>query len=638
MSETPSKTRKKVKEKRLESFTEESRAKSKKKTSKIKSTILKKSTQNTKLSPTLTQDLTLKEEVSRNFWKNVPQELLKELWLPIKTDSLDMELNSSFGFSENSKLNSLFNVTSYQCQKMMSYPKISSVLSQFLQQDTMEKDQQKIEEGEKKLKLKKEEKRKRLLKKKEKNQEKINELEEEIKKLNDQKKIEKKRKLIKKLNIYEDIENTKLKTPPNSCIKIPFHPDNELKQKLNRCFGCGRRAYNNGVAYINKKIKEVVEKKKRIKEKIEENPEYVDYENLKVTINQKDLREVCITNDKIEQEINEKDRVIYDIKDIELQRAYDSFKNKNRKKLYLHFRCKKYMYRESFTIPYKHLKGKDTFCLRLVNEIANCMKNKDKIDISNINYACIVSKTKTGKYSLSIPIFKPSTFLVEKQDQDKEVKIVSIDPGTRTPFTCYDPSGKCFKIGDEKIDNLYLFYLERDAINSRIDELKKIKGKFKTRIQIYKKICRRIRRLNIAGHKIQEKLTNKRNQFHYDSIKYLLSNYDSVLIPKFQTSQMMKKEERKLNETQVRKLGLWRHSQFRIRLIEKAELIGKKVIVTDEQYTTKTCGNCGKINNITIEKEFNCEGCHVKLDRDINASRNILIRFLSNLPLNYHGR
>ena len=90
----------------------------------------------------------------------------------------------------------------------------------------------------------------------------------------------------------------------------------------------------------------------------------------------------------------------------------------------------------------------------------------------------------------------------------------------------------------------------------------------------------------------------------------------------------MRKEKRKLNETQVRKLGLWKHYMFRQRLIQKAELKGKTVIETDEQYPTKTCGNCGKINYITVEKKFDCEECGQNLDRDINASRNILIRFL----------
>jgi hypothetical protein len=59
-----------------------------------------------------------------------------------------------------------------------------------------------------------------------------------------------------------------------------------------------------------------------------------------------------------------------------------------------------------------------------------------------------------------------------------------------------------------------------------------------------------------------------------------------------------------------------------------------KVIIVNEAYTTKTCGMCGIINNNVGSKEiFKCVNslCKYTMDRDIQAARNIYLRYLTNL-------
>jgi len=537
----------------------------------------------------------------------------------------------------------------------MSYQKTSSVLSQYLQRDITEKDQQKAREEEKNLNKQKEKKMKKIKnleekmikeKKKINNKKslKIEKLENEIvkkektvdkvkskKSLNEKDKLRIKKledEIVKKNETIKDKrslneedklkikeienkiikinENIELKPPPNSCTKHIFRPDKELISTLNRWFGCCRKTYNNAVKYINENF---IEKKKK----------KINKDELKI------LRKECIEKEG---------GIPYDPKDNELRKAINAFKHPGRKNL-LKFRSKKHMFRETFSIPHKHLKLNSGVYIELVNKILPFIKYD--INIKNINYEVLISKTKTGIYSLNIPIRKPT---VEKiVDTQNNLKVVSIDPGVRSPFTCYDPSGECFKISEDKIENLYEYCLERDEINSKISHLKNSKGKCNdsksfSEKKHYRKICRKINRLILAGFKIQERINNLRKQFHYDSIKHLLGNYDVVILPEFKTKQMMKKEKRKLNEEGVRKLGLWSHYTFRQRLIQKSEFLGKHVIITDEDYTTKTCGNCGELNKITTEKEFTCKKCKINLDRDINASRNILLRFLSKLSLN----
>ena len=59
----------------------------------------------------------------------------------------------------------------------------------------------------------------------------------------------------------------------------------------------------------------------------------------------------------------------------------------------------------------------------------------------------------------------------------------------------------------------------------------------------------------------------------------------------------------------------------------KAESAGMKVIKVDARNTSKECSNCGNIREMPLSmREYNCGRCGMQLDRDINASINILNR------------
>src|SRR5262249_17521274 len=77
----------------------------------------------------------------------------------------------------------------------------------------------------------------------------------------------------------------------------------------------------------------------------------------------------------------------------------------------------------------------------------------------------------------------------------------------------------------------------------------------------------------------------------------------------------------------------WSHYRFRQHLLHKArEYPWCRVIVCTEEYTSKTCGCCGEINRgLGGSKTFRCPNprCASELDRDINATRNILLLYLS---------
>ena len=51
-----------------------------------------------------------------------------------------------------------------------------------------------------------------------------------------------------------------------------------------------------------------------------------------------------------------------------------------------------------------------------------------------------------------------------------------------------------------------------------------------------------------------------------------------------------------------------------------------KVIICTEEYTSKTCTKWGTINNVGSSEIYKCKSCKLILDRDINGTRNILIK------------
>ena len=68
-------------------------------------------------------------------------------------------------------------------------------------------------------------------------------------------------------------------------------------------------------------------------------------------------------------------------------------------------------------------------------------------------------------------------------------------------------------------------------------------------------------------------------------------------------------------------------SKFIQMLSYKAESAGMKVIKVDARNTSKECSNCCSIQEMPLSmREYNCGRCGMRLDRDINASINILKR------------
>ncbi|BCS91528.1 MAG: second ORF in transposon ISC1904 [Metallosphaera javensis (ex Sakai et al. 2022)] len=68
----------------------------------------------------------------------------------------------------------------------------------------------------------------------------------------------------------------------------------------------------------------------------------------------------------------------------------------------------------------------------------------------------------------------------------------------------------------------------------------------------------------------------------------------------------------------------------------KASLYGCKVVEVNPHLTSRSCPRCGWVSR-TVGKTFRCGRCGFTLDRQFNASLNIMKRFLSKFNLKMWG-
>ena len=121
------------------------------------------------------------------------------------------------------------------------------------------------------------------------------------------------------------------------------------------------------------------------------------------------------------------------------------------------------------------------------------------------------------------------------------------------------------------------------------------------------------------------------DELHHKTALFLVTNFDIIFIPKFETRQMVKKGRRCIRAKSVRSMLTFGHFRFQEFLKAKALEYGKQVININEAYTSKTCSWNGKIKNIGSAKYI--KDGNIVVDRDYNGARGILLRALRELAI-----
>lgn len=210
-------------------------------------------------------------------------------------------------------------------------------------------------------------------------------------------------------------------------------------------------------------------------------------------------------------------------------------------------------------------------------------------------------------------------------DIQGQVRCVAIDPGVRTFATCYSDDG--VTIFGENFAKERLFPLMKEVDRLLGLRQKVLNNSPKEGAQWVED---RLVNLNKRIDKLKAKKDDLVLDMHNRAASYLVSHYDVIFLPSFETSRMVSKKglKRKMRADTCRQMLSLCHYQFKLRLKWYAKKYGKYVVDCNEAYTSKTRSWDGVIDvSLGSSKVIKGEGFTV--DRDTNGARNIFIKCLT---------
>jgi len=366
-------------------------------------------------------------------------------------------------------------------------------------------------------------------------------------------------------------------------IKVRLYPNKRQEQTLNKVLGCYRFVYNHMLALKqkeyndNKQSLDLTELSKYFHGTLLKDEQYAWLKEQNTKVMKQSIRQMLSAYDKFFKQHN----------------GFPKFKSKKDKQSALFpleaiSRENKFNDRKiTLTKPLKDIKFRcsDAYFKRL-------QTYKEEIRSATL------SKTKSGKYFLSILIDLPQEEFVKFGHTNKHV---GIDLGVKDFVITSD---------GEVFENRHFFKKQEVKIAKLQRQLsKKQKGSNNRNRQ----------RVRIA--KTFERLTNQKIAYIHSVVNELLTYYDTVFMEDLNVQGMLKNH--KLAKA-IQEVGFYR---FKSVLQSKALVNDKQVVFIDRFYpSSKTCSCCGyKKRDLKLSDRFwICPKCGIYLDRDINAAVNIL--------------
>jgi putative transposase len=228
-------------------------------------------------------------------------------------------------------------------------------------------------------------------------------------------------------------------------------------------------------------------------------------------------------------------------------------------------------------------------------------KQKDPLDIrwsrsfTGKPSTVTVSKDKAGRYFVSILVEEYIQPLPPNKNQ------VGVDMGIKDVVVTSDG----FKSGAPKYTRKY----EKKLARAQRNLARKKKG------------SRNRAKARVKAARIHAKIADSRRDFNHKLTTKLIRENGTICIETLAVKNMMR------NRNLAKTIADSSMGEIRRMLEYKAEWYGRELIGIDRWFpSTKRCFECGHINSDLklSDREWTCPKCSAKLDRDINASRNIL--------------
>jgi putative transposase len=273
--------------------------------------------------------------------------------------------------------------------------------------------------------------------------------------------------------------------------------------------------------------------------------------------------------------------------------GFANLKNGNIRYFHLNYK-KKEKNKASMVVSKKMVSIKDNKLILSKNTLKENseFKIKEKLDKKFQITADSRILMENKKYYIIVPID------VKIQEKVKPVQYCGIDPGIRTFITSFQNDGK----------------VEYKHQRILIDKLNK---------QIYYLKSKRLNNKRKALTKREFKKENLINEIHWKTINHLVSNNDVIFYGDIKSHNIVNGGKNKRLNKDFNDLKFY---QFKQRLEYKALINGKLVVKVNEAYTSKTCSNCGTINDPKNSEIYSCSCCKRSIGRDENAAKNILLK------------
>ena len=193
---------------------------------------------------------------------------------------------------------------------------------------------------------------------------------------------------------------------------------------------------------------------------------------------------------------------------------------------------------------------------------------------------------------------------------------MALDPGIRTFLTFFSETSFGW-LGDAANIRIQKLCFKLDAVISKLSSSK----------------SRQKKRLKVAANRLRGKIKNLVDELHKKTAKFLIDNFDVILLPTFETSQMARKAKRRIKSKSVRQMLTLSHYKFKQFIKHKAFEHGKIVLDVNEAYTSKTVSWTGEIvKNLGGSKTIKSPSTGQKMERDLNGARGVFLRALVDAP------
>lgn len=362
----------------------------------------------------------------------------------------------------------------------------------------------------------------------------------------------------------------------NCAYKYRLKPNKQQKQLLEHHFGCNRFVWN----YFLHQRQEFYQK----------NKEDIEAKRIKGTQTYYDDEKELVKLKKMEEynwlkEVNSQSLIATIM---HLDTAYKNFFKKKSK----FPRYKKKGDNQSFTIPqFIRVENNKIYFPKFSKGIR--LKEHRKLEGKICN--ATISKTATNQFYVSIIVEKEIEPLQQNNNN------VGIDLGIKD-FCILSNGTRYENIKPLKKYLKKIKYLQRQLSKSKKASKRRDKRKLKLAI-------------------IHQRIHNQRLDYLHKITNSITDENQVIVIEDLNVNGMMK------NHHLAQAISDVSWHEFKRQLEYKCKWKGRQLVIIDRFFpSSKTCNNCRYINQeLTLDvRQWTCPQCNCKLDRDLNASKNIL--------------